>query len=43
MIQLNILYTIQDNFKKALKESTYNDNFIISSKTKDYIYRKREI
>jgi len=42
MIQSNILYTIQDNFRKALKENAHDDNFVISFLTRDGVYWKRK-
>ena len=42
MIQSNVLYSIQDNFRRALKEDAYNDNFVISFLTRDGVYWKRK-
>ena len=41
MIQSNILYTIQDNFKRALKENAHDDNFVITFLSDDVVFWKR--
>ena len=42
MIQSNVLYSIQYNFRRALKEDAHNDNFVISFLTDNSVYWERE-